>query len=95
MQTSRRFKIKKLPPWSPDWATYHDVFYEYCGPTRRIDREDARGGLETIPVTATGNWGKFFTVPVKDLVPTNDHDLGELDPSKACSLDNPECESCQ
>lgn len=21
-------------------------------------------------------------------------DLGELDPSKACSIDNPECESC-
>lgn len=29
---------------------------------------------------------------IKD-VPTDD-DLGELDASKACSIDNPECESC-
>lgn len=30
---------------------------------------------------------------VKDAPPSDD-DLGELDASKACSIDNPECESC-
>lgn len=31
-----------------------------------------------------------FTPPAQE-----DDDLGELDPSAACKLDNPDCESCQ
>jgi hypothetical protein len=29
-----------------------------------------------------------------DSLPDPDDDLGELDPGKACNLDNPDCESC-
>ena len=39
--------------------------------------------------------GVQFQFILEDKTPAEDDDLGELDPAAACSVDNPECESCQ